>query len=352
MNSSCLLDSSHFLLQSLHDPLRASIANGYFADMLGSEAEVARYADEHSVHRSRLFAFPDNSGRIHSDITLCNYENENSRAFIKGSREIVPLMRKKILKVSDTGQLPRWAERIASARRKLGMNQTAFAEALNVGQGNVSKWERGENRPVPDVFVRIAALVDGPDRFFFWEEAGLPSEYFMGNAEKKMPSEIVRATKTVIAQSFAPVGDRANKTGDAALVPLLSGAAAAGNPRAIDARDVEEYLPLPKGMLPNAGTIVAVRVKGDSMAPLVNDGYTVLIDLSDRDPKHLVNKMVVAHNGEGVTVKFLRQDKKDYLLVPYNVSPRHDVMVFRPKEGWSIVGAVIMWIGTPGPSKR
>jgi len=260
-------------------------------------------------------------------------------------------MRKKTA-LSKPGQLPRWAERIAAARNKLGMTQAQFAAALEVGQGNVSKWEKGDNRPVPDVFVRIAGLVEGADRFFFWEEAGLPSEYFMGTAEKKMPSEIVRATKTVIAESFAPVGDRASKTADAVLVPLLSDSAAAGSPRAINANDVQEYLTIPRHMLPTSGTIVAVRVKGDSMAPLVNDGNTVFVDLTDRDPRHLVGKMVVAHNGEGVTVKFLRQDKKDLLLVPYNISPRHDVMVFRPREGWSIVGSVVLWIGMPGPTRR
>ena len=283
--------------------------------------------------------------------TGAHYEIENIPAFITESREKLRMVQKRH-PGSKPGSLPRWAERITTAREKLRLTQAEFALALGVGQGNVSKWEHGTNRPLPDIFVKIAALVPGPDKFFFWEEAGLPSEYFEGTAEKTMPTELVRATTKVIAQSFAPVGDRANKTADAALVPLLSGAAAAGNPRAIDATDVEEYLPYPKKLLPSGGTIVAVRVAGDSMAPLVNEGYTVLIDLTDRDPKKLVGKMVVAHNGEGVTVKFLRKDKEHFLLVPYNVSPRHEVMVFRPKDGWTIIGSVVSWIGKPAPFKK
>jgi SOS-response transcriptional repressor LexA len=259
---------------------------------------------------------------------------------------------KKPVSVTKTAQLPRWAERISTARKKACMNQTEFAAALGVTQSNVSKWERGEYRPAPDALVKIAGIAQGTDKFFFWEEAGLPSEYFTGTAEKTMPTELVRATKTVIAESFTPVSDRANKTADAALVPLLSGTAAAGNPRAIDARDVEEYLPFPRKMLPKAGTIVAVRVKGESMAPLVNDGDTVFIDLTARNPKDLVGKMVVAHNSEGVTVKFLRRDHNDFLLVPYNVSLRHEVMILRQKEGWGIVGTVVFWIGTPRDPKH
>jgi len=241
---------------------------------------------------------------------------------------------------------------MVAARKKLKLGQIEFADALGTTQPNVSKWERGVYRPAPDVFVKIAGMVDGADKFFWWEEAGLPAEYFMGTADQTMPSELVRATETVIAESFAPVGDRANKTADAALVPLLAGAAAAGSPLAIDGHDVVEYLAFPKKMLPDAGTIVAVKVKGDSMAPLVNDGDTVLIDLTDRDPKKLAGKMVAAHDGTGVTVKFLRRDKHDFLLVPYNISPRHDVMMFRPSDGWSIVGAVVLWIGRPRNHKR
>lgn len=247
---------------------------------------------------------------------------------------------------------PRWAKRMVEARNKLAMNQMEFASALETSQQNVSKWERGIYRPAPDVFVKLAGLVDGVDKFFWWEEAGLPKEYFFGTAEETMPSELVRATETVIAKSFAPVGDRANKTAEAALVPLLAGPAAAGSPLAIDARDVEKYLAFPKEMLPEAGTVVAVRVKGDSMAPLVNDGDTVMIDLADRDPNRLVGKMVAAHDGTGVTVKFLRRDKKDFMLIPYNISPRHDVMMFRPEDGWTIVGAVVLWIGRPRNAKR
>jgi SOS-response transcriptional repressor LexA len=284
-----------------------------------------------------------NSGALHE-------LNTSSHLLIAQGKKL-PAMKKKIPD-AKTGLPPRWAERIIAARKKLGMNQTDFAGALDVTQSNVSKWERGEYRPSPDVLVKIAGMVSGTDKFFFWEEAGLPSEYFMGTAEKSMPSEIVRATKTIIAESFAPVNDRGNKTADAALVPLLSGSAAAGNPRAIDGRDVEKYLTFPREMLPKAGTIVAVRVKGESMAPLVNDSDVVLIDLTDRNPKDLVGRMVVAHNGEGVTVKFLRKDHDDYLLVPYNVSLRHEVMILRPKEGWGIVGAVVLWIGRPRAPKH
>jgi SOS-response transcriptional repressor LexA len=250
-----------------------------------------------------------------------------------------------------TAPPPRWAERISAARKKLRMSQTDFAAALNVGQGNVSKWERGTNKPLPDVFVRIAGLVSGADKLFFWEAAGLRSEYFMGTAEKTMPSELVRATTQVIAESYAPIGDRSNKTAEAVLVPLLSGSAAAGNPRSISERDIDQYLPCPKYLLPKGGAIVAVKVSGDSMAPIVDDGYMVFVDISKREPDKLINKMVAASDADGVTIKWLRRDLGHYLLVPHNVSQRHPVRVLNTQAGWGIVGEVVKWIGQPKPSR-
>ena len=249
----------------------------------------------------------------------------------------------------QTATLPRWADRITAARKKLKMSQTDFAEALKVGQGNVSKWERGANRPLPDVFVKIAGLVSGTDKLYFLEEAGLPSEYFMGTAEKTMPSEIVRSTKRVIAESYAPIGDRTYKTAEAALVPLLSGAVVAGNPHNIDEDEIEQYLPYPKHMLPTEGTIVAVRVSGDAMAPIIDEGYTVFLDISKRDPKRLVNKMVAIKDGDAITIKWLRRDVGLYLLVPQTVSQRHPVRVLNMESGSGIVGEVVKWLGHPRP---
>lgn len=51
-------------------------------------------------------------------------------------------------------------EELKSARNTLGMNQPAFAEALGVDQGTVSKWETGKVNPSGPAKKLIARMLD------------------------------------------------------------------------------------------------------------------------------------------------------------------------------------------------
>jgi transcriptional regulator with XRE-family HTH domain len=74
------------------------------------------------------------------------------------------------------------ARRIEGLRRKLGLTQAEFAQAVGVGQTTVSGWEKGEKDYTPGegalLSIGIVALKKGEyaDAFFFWKEAGLPEE--------------------------------------------------------------------------------------------------------------------------------------------------------------------------------
>ena len=140
-------------------------------------------------------------------------------------------------------------------------------------------------------------------------------------------------------------------------VPLLKDAAAAGTPRAIDEKEIETYLTLPEQWIGRKSSITAIRVVGDSMLPILDDGYIALVDTSVRDPKRLVNQMVAARADDGVTIKWLRREKGHgsdmYLLVPQNTSQRHPVRVITEgSESVSIVGIVVKWIGEPPPPRK
>jgi transcriptional regulator with XRE-family HTH domain len=69
------------------------------------------------------------------------------------------------------------AEKISSLRSALGMNQEEFAEALEVAQGVVSAWERGEYKPSPESYVKLANLAAKrvlPDEtLWFLERTGI-----------------------------------------------------------------------------------------------------------------------------------------------------------------------------------
>lgn len=250
--------------------------------------------------------------------------------------------------VAETAK-PRWAKRISDLRLKLGMNQQAFAAALSTAQGNVSKWESGDHKPTPDMLTRIAALAPDVDKFFFLEEAGIPSSFFMGEMDKSAPREMVKAAEAVVARVTTPEGERKI---DIVMVPVLADAAAAGNPRTINERDVEQIIPMLASWLPRGGNVYGIHVSGDSMIPVLREGDIVLIDVARRDPRKLVDKMVAARVSDGVTIKWLRSYKKFYMLVPQNTAVRHPVRVLEPSDDWGIVGEVVRWIGYPAQSKR
>ena len=117
-------------------------------------------------------------------------------------------------------------------------------------------------------------------------------------------------------------------------------------------QDIDMELPFASKLMPHGGKLRAFRVSGDSMAPIVNDGYIVVVDVAQQDPKRLTEHMVAAREGDGVTIKWLRKDKDVYLLVPQHVSPRIPVRIMRQEDDWGIVGVVLKWIGYPEPARK
>ena len=243
------------------------------------------------------------------------------------------------------------AERITAVRVKLGMSQAQFSKALKTGQGSVSKWEKATNRPTPDMLARIAVLAPDADKFFFLEEAGIPKEFFFGTMHETMTQEMISAAGSVVSQAFEIKKSVPPQEIAATLVPLLRDPIAAGNPRSIDEADVGGYVPMLAAWLPKGAIPYAFRIVGDSMWPVLAEDYIAIVDVTKRDPKNLIEHLVLARVGEGCTAKWLRHNNKHYTLVPQNASPRHEVRVMNDDDDWAILGEVIRWIGAP-PSPR
>lgn len=117
--------------------------------------------------------------------------------------------------------------------------------------------------------------------------------------------------------------------------------------------DIEKYLPIPQEWVDRKSSITAIKVVGDSMSPFLEEGYIVLVDTNDRDPKRLVNHMGAATDEDGgVTIKWLRKNPQGILqLVPQHTSLRHPILVINPEDGIEVVGRVVKWIGEP-PAPR
>jgi SOS-response transcriptional repressor LexA len=311
---------------------------GNMTDVLGRDPHFSGHSAINSEEQSRLFQFRCRTLKLQAQIGAPDCETEHNAHLHNSSRKI--FMPPKSKPKTDVSSV---ASRIEKVRNTLGMSQTTFAETLGTRPSSISKWEAGKNRPSPDVLARIAKLCEGIDKLFFLEEAGIPEEYFAG---APMLREIHEASLEVVAQSLS--GD----TRDQRNIPLLRDAIAAGNPRGIDESEIVAQIPFLKRWLPRGAQLYAFKVAGDSMAPIICDGYLVIVDAAQRDPKSLVGQMVAAREGDGVTIKWLRKDKDTYLLVPQHVSPRIPVRVMREEDDWSIVGVVLKWIGYPPPTGK
>ena len=222
-------------------------------------------------------------------------------------------------KIDDVGVVVR------NLRKTLGMTQIDFAKSVGVDQGAVTNWELGKRNPSPEFLLRIAALT----------------------TDENLKRQLLEASGLA---DFVAKSEPKSSTADypTLSIRLLRDPAAAGTPRMVDEREVERLLVLPRFMFPDAaGEIVAIRVKGDSMTPMIMPRSIVYIDLSQREPKRLVGAIVAARVDGGVTIKLLRRSRNIYMLVPYHISLRHEVTPLSDLENDAIIGKVLGWYSEP-----
>ena len=211
---------------------------------------------------------------------------------------------------------------VKELRKALGYSQLQLAQALDVSQGNIAKWETGKLKPPGKALAILARLAPEEQSGWWLQQAGVKLEHY--SAEQS----------------------------ETRSVPVLKDAAAAGTPRVVDENEIDYRLKLPRQMLPKGGNLVGIRVEGDSMSPILESGYIAIVDVAQHTMGKLVNQMVAAREGDGVTLKWLRQQEDLFLLVPQNTSSRHPVRVLKAEDDWSIIGAVVTWVGFPSKQRK
>jgi peptidase S24-like protein len=95
---------------------------------------------------------------------------------------------------------------------------------------------------------------------------------------------------------------------------------------------------------PNPASTVSLRVKGNSMSPLILDGYIIAVDTSDVSRDGLLGQIVVAWNIEkGLLVsRLMRFDHTEVLV---SDDRAYESVVLAADSRWRIVGRVLWWTG-------
>ena len=120
-------------------------------------------------------------------------------------------------------------------------------------------------------------------------------------------------------------------------IPLTDSAIAAGQP-IIQENNIEDYVLLHIRAAGKRTNLVASRVDGDSMEPVLHSGDIIVIDRNDKTIAR--NKMYAVFYEEGLTAKYLEQQEGWLILRPIN--PNSQVQIIRLDEQPDpVVGRII-----------
>jgi len=214
----------------------------------------------------------------------------------------------------------------------------------------ISRWERGLLVPSGEYFIRLGKLAGNPDAWFFWEYTGLQ----LADVVRAMP----KGTRTPqvlagpISLERAHAGAAGKISGNAAsstiALRLLNATVGShGEPGtrllSLDHAPAIGLMSTPSQWCPNPRYTSLVRVKGDSMEPLIGNGDILAVDSFQSDRTELDGKIVVATSQEkGLSVSRLRCYARVEVLESENHS--YPPVVLGTKNGWRILGKVLWWI--------
>ena len=102
---------------------------------------------------------------------------------------------------------------------------------------------------------------------------------------------------------------------------------------------------------PNPASTIRLRVKGNSMSPLIFDGYLIAVDTSETAHEKMLGQIVVAWNRDEkrlLVSRLIRFDHTDALI-----SDRHEnqAVLLGAEFKWRIVGRGFWWTGRPQQSR-
>lgn len=191
------------------------------------------------------------------------------------------------------------AARIRALRHALGLSQAAFANLVGVDQSNVSRWEHGAS-PDDAHVVRLAEL------------AGVhPAEFRYGELPEAETAPRAAGPAKVPVVGYVGGGQEVFPHDDHALGAGL------------------EEVEAPEGV--GGGTVVAVRIRGESMHPM-RDGWLLFYRRDQPGvPDECLNRLCIVKLADDgpMMVKEVRRGyrRNRFVLTSWNAAPIEDVRI-------------------------
>src|ERR1700747_1941751 len=195
--------------------------------------------------------------------------------------------------------LPEWSRKILAFRQTLKLPQSELGKRLKTSAMAVSRWERGGADPPADAYIRLGNIAADPLCWFFWGRAGLSTADVMRvlpTASRRLRQGRISTVQVVHAGAMSSLKQEAFVA-----IPILPVHAATPGENAEEVADLDQLRPealwaAPAEWCPNPARTISLRVKGNSMSPLILDGYIIAVDTSDISRDDLIGQIVVAWN--------------------------------------------------------
>jgi SOS-response transcriptional repressor LexA len=249
-----------------------------------------------------------------------------------------------------------WSRKILAFRHARKLTQSGLAKELNTSAMAVSRWERGEAEPSAEAYIRLGHLAGDPLCWFFWGRAGLNTADLM----RILPVSRRRLRQGGIAHirvvHAGAVKVKSLKSTNFVAIPVLPVHAATPGEDAEEVGDLDQLRPeaiwaAPAEWCPNPASTISLRVKGNSMSPLILDGYLIAVDTSETAREKMLGQIVVAWNRDEkqlLVSRLIRFDHTDALI---SEQRENRPVLLGAEFKWRIVGRVLWWTGRPQQSR-
>jgi len=217
----------------------------------------------------------------------------------------------------------------------------------------VSRWERGDSEPPSVAYIRLGNIAKDPLCWFFWGRAGLSTADVMRvlpTASRRLRQGRIADVQIVHAGAGLAASIRPQ---DFVAIPVLPVHAATPGEKSEEVADLDQIKPealwaAPAEWCPNPARTISLRVKGNSMSPLILDGYIIAVDTSDVPRRDLVGKIVVAWNSEKKNLLLSRLIRFDQIDALVSDQREQQPVLLANGSSWRIIGKVLWWTGRAG----
>lgn len=215
----------------------------------------------------------------------------------------------------------RIGKRLKQLRKRKGWSLEEMSEHVSFFPQVLKNYENGNWVVSTDILNDLAGKLNIPANELLKEHDTLP----------------VQVPELKVFQPNSIAGAPAIKGEDYVSIPLTNSSIAAGQP-IIQENNIEDYVLLHIRAAGKKKNMVASRVEGDSMEPMLHSGDIVVID---RDDKKIIKKGIFAiFYDEGLTAKYVESQENMLILRPIN--PNSQLQIINLNEHPDpIVGRVI-----------